>query len=262
MSFDDEYLRSPGRGQLGRQPKESSPPPSAQSSFLDRDFAFFPDEAPPVPVDSDGIDTGSIGGNGLSPPLPTVDAGHPFEPPLISDSAGRALRRLVNRVVPRDELPSVVEIIVSSVKAANVAECLEEGEAQPFIDAMDEARHRVMPSPRNCFTDLFTSIHQALTILDLAPRIRRKCVKLLYKTCAGHTSLPTSLRFELPEGPMGTALGRGGYADVFKCQQSCGREIAVKVLRARTNSALQRMVDVGHCTTASLHVMAKHSSHL
>ena len=62
---------------------------------------------------------------------------------------------------------------------------------------IDEARHHIVPSLKNCFTDphlnLLTSVNQALGILDLAPRIRRKCVKPLYKMCASHTLLPTSL---------------------------------------------------------------------
>ena len=180
------------------------------------------------------------------------NANRPSELPLISDTVKRALQRLANRAVPPEELPSVVETIVSSVKAANIAQCLEEGDAQPFIDAIDEARHRVDPLPRNCFTDfpfnLFPPLNQALGILNLTPRIRRKCVKLLYKTCADRASLPTSLRFELPEGPMGPVMGRGGFAEVFKCQQSCGREVAVKVLLPRTYNGSQRMVDVGHHT--------------
>ena len=74
-------------------------------------------------------------------------------------------------------------------------------------------------------------------------------MKLLYKTCADRYSFPTSLRFELPEEPMGAALRRGGFAEVFKCKQSCGREIAVKALLPCTYSGSQRMVDVGHRPT-------------
>lgn len=191
--------------------------------------------APPVPADSGGIDRGTI------------------------DSGMRALQRLISGTVSQDELPSVVETIVSNVKSSDIVESLGGSDAQSFIDAMDGVCHHAVPSPRDCFTDLhfnlLTCVDQALDTLNLTPRTRRKCVKLLYKMCAGCASLPTSLRFELPEKPMGAVLRRGGFAEVFKCQQSCGREVAVKVLLPRNDNDSQRMVDVGRCTVVSLHMM-------
>ena len=54
-------------------------------------------------------------------------------------------------------------------------------------------------------------------------------MKSLYKTCAGHTLLPRSLRVELPDSPTGAVLYRGGFRDVRKREYG-GREVAVKVL--------------------------------
>lgn len=147
-----ECLLFPER-ERNRQPNKSSLPPPATNSSHDVNFALVEDDAPPVSVGSDGIDAGLIGGSGFSLPLPPRDTNNPSDPPLVSESCRRALQRLVNRAVPQDELPSVIETIVSSVKAANVVECLEGGDAQSFIDAISEARHHIVPSPRNCFTD-------------------------------------------------------------------------------------------------------------
>ena len=62
--------------------------------------------------------------------------------------------------------------------------------------------------------------------------------------CAGHTSLPRSLHFELQDDLMGTTFYHGGFADVVK-RRYLGREVAVKVLRARNNNTSQDMINVG-----------------
>ena len=61
---------------------------------------------------------------------------------------------MVSRAVPQDELPSVIETIVSNVKAANIVTELTRDEAQAFADIIDEACHHVIPSLRNRFIDL------------------------------------------------------------------------------------------------------------
>lgn len=80
--------------------------------------------------------------------------------------------------------------------------------------------------------------------MHFAPKVRRKCIRSLYKMCAGHTLLPSSLRFELPEGTMGAAQYRGGSADVLK-RKCGGRDVAVKALRARGISS-EGMRNVSH----------------
>jgi len=42
---------------------------------------------------------------------------------------------------------------------------------------------------------------------------------------------------------MGSALYRGGFADVWKGEH-CGRDVAVKVLRTYTNGDLQKVIGV------------------
>jgi hypothetical protein len=45
---------------------------------------------------------------------------------------------LVSDAVPQDELASLVETIVSNLKADDIVQSLRENEAQTFIDIMDE----------------------------------------------------------------------------------------------------------------------------
>lgn len=64
---------------------------------------------------------------------------HTPEPPLILTSDRRALQRLVSDNVPQDELPSLIETVVSNVKPIDIAKCLERSDdAQAFIDVTDQ----------------------------------------------------------------------------------------------------------------------------
>jgi hypothetical protein len=67
---------------------------------------------------------------------------HSSEPPPILVSSRRALQRLVSDAVPQDELPSLIETLVTNVKPADIANFLERrDEAQTFIDVMDQVRN-------------------------------------------------------------------------------------------------------------------------
>ena len=104
------------------------------------------------------------------------------------------------------------------------------------------------PRPRSISDSLFD---QAIDTLDLAPRIRKKCVKSLYKMCANHTLLPASLHFDLPVDIMGDAQYRGGSANVLR-RECGGREVAVKALRPH-GLTLEGMKNVScHRSTAIL----------
>ena len=73
-------------------------------------------------------------------PSPVLDPTQHLDPPIAIDSQEQAWQRLITRAVPRDELPSVIETILSGRKF-DVADRLREGDAQAFIDIMDEVRH-------------------------------------------------------------------------------------------------------------------------
>jgi hypothetical protein len=69
-----------------------------------------------------------------------VDVNHTPEPPLlISDSDKQALQRLANSNVSHDELPALIESVVTNVEPTVAAKCLERNEdAQRFIDVIDQ----------------------------------------------------------------------------------------------------------------------------
>ena len=97
---------------------------------------------------------------------------------FISDPGKRALQRLVSHAVPQGELPTVVETIVSNMKAADIVECVEEGNAQAFIDAMDQACCHPIPSLGICFTDIYIS--------TLFPLIRRWITSISHRESGGN----------------------------------------------------------------------------
>ena len=167
--------------------------------------------------------------SGLPPlPLPQGDTNHDSESPLILASGKQALQRLVTDTVPRDELPCLIETIVTNMKATEIIQCLQGCDAQMFIDMIDQV-HSTPLYLRGTVSSL-TFSKQALVSLDFSPYIRGKCVKCLYKMCANRALIPTSLCFELPENTMGDVQYRGGFAEVVR--RECGdKAIAVKVLR-------------------------------
>ncbi|KAF9646793.1 kinase-like protein [Thelephora ganbajun] len=158
----------------------------------------------------------------LSPPSPCLDpaqyTNHPTDSFGIIDSNEQALRRLISHTVPHDELPSLIGIIFSG-RNADMIDHLQGSDAQAFIDVIDEA----------------------LDSLDLAPRIRKTCVKSLYMACARHTLIPRSLRIELCNSSAGVVRYRGGFGDVSKHEYQ-GREVAVKTLRTCVTSDLQTVI--------------------
>ncbi|KAF9643933.1 kinase-like protein [Thelephora ganbajun] len=197
-----------------RKSEESSFPELAPSSSLDRNLDVLEDAASLVLADSSCTDRDSLNEGDLPPLLPLADTNHPSASLLLLNSDKRALQRLVSRTVSQDELPSLIEMVVSNVKTADIVQCLRGSDAQVFIDVLDEA----------------------LGNLDFAPRTRRECVKPLYKICAGHTMLPTSLRFELPEYNIDDIRYHGGFSDVVRCEYR-GQEVAVKALRVHSNGS-------------------------
>ena len=80
---------------------------------------------------------------------------------------------------------------------------------------------------------------------ELPPRIRKKCVKSLYRTCGRHALLPRTLKIAVCYDRTGTASYRGGFSDVWKGKH-CGRDVAVKVIRTYSNDDLQRVIGVSY----------------
>ena len=75
----------------------------------------------------------------LSLPIPDEDLGLTAQAPPTLPSSGRlALQRLVSGVPPRDELPSLIETIVSNVKADDIVNHLRGTDAQKFVDILSQ----------------------------------------------------------------------------------------------------------------------------
>lgn len=239
--------RLPSERECGKQPNRFSPLVPALNSFLDENLALEGDSTPPVLIDSGDVNGNLVDECGQPLSLLLGHTSHPSELPLISGSDKRALQQLVSQTIPQDELLSVVETIALNVKAANLVGCLQPSDAQTFIDVIDQAGHHIFSSLKNWLIDLCSNllipVNQALNTLDFAPRIQRKCMKLLYKMCAGHVMIPRSLNFELCGDTSGTPLCRGGSADVSRCDYN-GQVVAVKVLRM--HGSLQDMTNVSH----------------
>ena len=153
---------------------------------------------------------------------------------------------LFSPTVPQDELPSLIETIFSDEKMTKMIDNLQESDAQAFIDVIDGVRHHSsFPKDGAIYFSfkLLRSVHQALDSLNLASRIRNKCMKSLYNTCARYSLLPRSLRIELCYDPMAIPHSRGGFSDVWKGEYR-GLEVGVKVLRTSTQSDLQKITRV------------------
>ena len=152
----------------------------------------------------------------------------------------RVLQRLVSSATPRDELPSLIETVASNMKAADVVNNLQGTDAQAFVDVLDQVW---------CCSTAEEHVHlkllQALDRFNLPLGIRNHCVRSLYKMCAGHALLPTSMRLELPGDTMGNIRGWGGYGVVSKCEYQ-GREVAVKALLSRGGLGSQEISNVRH----------------
>ena len=138
-----EHLES---GQCERDRQSNGPTPSAQCSSLDEILGLIEDSMQPALTGFGGINRDSFGDGGPPLSLSSGDTNHPPEPPVISDPDKQALQRLVSRAVPQDELPSVIGSIFSNMKTTDIVGCLQQSDAQCFIDMIDQARyHTVLP---------------------------------------------------------------------------------------------------------------------
>jgi hypothetical protein len=89
------------------------------------------------------------------------------------------------------------------------------------------------------------SVDQALNMPELPPQTRKRCLKLLYRTCGRHALLPRTLKIQVRYNQTGTALYRGGFADVWKGEH-CDRDVAVKVIRTYSDDELQKIIGVSY----------------
>ncbi|KAF9643955.1 hypothetical protein BDM02DRAFT_3175321 [Thelephora ganbajun] len=149
-------------------------------------------------------------------PNPTFVDPHAAATTPVSESA---CRRLIGRAFSQHEFPALIEAIFSSENEGGTICSLPQDDAQTIIDVIDQA-------------------------LDATPGLslwtRKRCLKLLYRTCGRRELLPTALKIPICYGQTGSALCKGGFADVWK-EKYCGRDVAVKVIRIYSNSNLQKI---------------------
>ena len=199
--------------------------------------------APVVPHDTATVSISGESGASLAPPPPT-SCGTLIAPPnsfFHLNSNRSAFGLLIGRAFDPRELPLLVEAIFSNKDERDTIRRLRGDDAQIFIDLMDEARSAFAHHRDARLTDA----DKALDRPDLPSRTRKKCLKLLYRTCSRNALLPSALKIPPCYDRTSVALCRGGFADVWKGMH-CGRDVAVKVLRTYLNSDLKRIIGVGY----------------
>lgn len=128
-----------------------------------------------------------------------------------------AWKRLTKRLISTDERVSLITSIFSDHDEAEAVKRLRGDDAQSFIDAIDE---------------MFNL---------LTPRLRRKCLGTLRKTCSRQALLPRSVQIPLCYDRLDNPLYRGGYADVWKGEYR-GCPVAVKALRVSSTSDFDKIM--------------------
>ena len=118
--------------------------------LLDQNLDPIEDAAHPVVIGSNVIGGKAIGDGGTT----SLYTNDPSDPSIPNDPHERAWQRLINCAVPQDELPSLIELIFSDKKTADMVDHLQGSDVQAFIDVIDEVRHSTL-----CFRgiDRFTS---------------------------------------------------------------------------------------------------------
>ena len=144
---------------------------------------------------------------------------------------------------------SLITAIFSDDDEIQTVRSLPRNDAQVFVDIIDE----VPPIPvlfhlgrTGSLTSIQTSNspNQALGLPDLAPWLRRKCLRILCKICGRQALLPRSLQIPLCYDRSDVPRYRGGYADVWIGDYQ-GRQVAAKVLRVYSTSDFDEITRVG-----------------
>lgn len=131
-----------------RRTGKSNPP--APTLFLDKNFNPTEDVAGLMLIGCSATGGQALGDGGVVSPLPSPCIGpsqrtnHPPDPTFLIDSYEQAWKRLISRAVPRNELPALIEVIFSGRKTSNIVDRLREGDAQAFVDVVDEVRHHAV----------------------------------------------------------------------------------------------------------------------
>ena len=148
-------------------------------------------------------------------------------------------KRLINYPLTTDERAFLIVTIFSDDNEIEIVGRLSGGDAQAFVDTIDEASLHTLSPPKSWLP--LKLPHPVGQVLDIVPSdIRRRCLQILYKICGHQALLPRSLLIPLCYDPTGDPLCRGRFADVWEGRHQ-GRNVASKVLRICKRSDLERI---------------------
>ena len=175
--------------------------------------------------------------------------------PGFNDSA---LRRLIRRDFVLQEIPLLTEVLFACKDIDDAIRRLPPDDAQAFIDVINEV---LCISTQICQAEptLRRSVYQVSDNPDLPLRVRVRCLRPLYRACGHHGLLPTSLKVTVCYDRDDYPLYKGGCADVWK-GECCGREVAVKVIRAYSRSDLQKITKVCSVLLPYARLLMMHSA--
>jgi len=146
----------------------------------------------------------------------TMDKGP--EPSKLADADDTpvpAWKRLISHTLPADERISLIVAIFDTNEVGQVNH-LDGGDAQAFVDVVDE------------------------TLDELAPQIRRNCLDFLRKICGRQRLLPKSVQIQVDYNRLDTPLYQGGFADIWRGRYQ-DYHVAVKVLRVYANDNFEKL---------------------
>jgi len=170
---------------------------------------------------------------------------HLFADQFLTYSGIPAWRRLFSRPRTTDERIPLVTEIFSDSDEIQMVKCLREGDAQIFIDVIDEVPLPFFLSriPGLTSTQTFHPVDQALHSL---PQLQQKeCLRALRRICGRQGLLPRSLQISFSYDRSDVAPCGGGFADVWMGDHQ-GRKVAVKVPRVHTMKNREKVARVGH----------------
>jgi hypothetical protein len=130
---------------------------------------------------------------------------------------------LISDTLSTHERVSLIAMIFSDPNQVKAVANLSGEDAQTFVDKINEASS-------SCSTR-FKPPHFVNQVLDnLAPQIRRKCIRYLHKICGCRALLPKSLEIPICYDPEADPAFSDGLADVWKGKHG-DRKVSAQVWR-------------------------------
>ena len=155
---------------------------------------------------------------------------------------------MISDTLDARERISLITTIFSAQNGLEMVGHLHGEDAQAFVDIIDKVCSCSLPKDVSIDSDSnLRSITQELD--NLEPRIRRRCLRYLYRICGRQSLIPRTLEVEAQYDQKGYPLRNGGFADVWMGQHN-GREVAVKVLRVYLTSDFEQIRKVGRSLLA------------